>query len=262
VNIAISYAATNKLEIASADVEGAFLLPNIPPELQNIFVRFDGPFAQLIVEVYPEFAEFLCPDGKLYVRLLKYLYGLPQAGHHFNLLLHQVLTELGYTRTSLDRCAYFKGEGRSREFIGAHVDDLLIVATKSRVTAILSSLESKFTIVSHRGDQIPYIGLNIIKQPDGAYTVDQRGYGDDIKSEYQSEISKCPRRPRCPMSPWAISAPPTTDPQYYWAGINVEGWNKFPTEGVAKAALVWLESNYDRLVTKSVTAQLTPPSAA
>jgi len=34
------------------------------------------------------------------------------------------------------------------------------------------------------------------------------------------------------------------------------------SEGVAKAALVWLESNYDRLVTKSVTAQLTPPTAS
>jgi hypothetical protein len=34
------------------------------------------------------------------------------------------------------------------------------------------------------------------------------------------------------------------------------------SEGVAKAVQVWLESNYDRLVTKSVTAQLTPPNGA
>jgi len=212
VLIAIGSAAINKFEVASADVEGAFLLPHIPPELQNIFVRFEGPFAQLIVETYPEFAEYLGSDGTLYVRLLKYLYGLPQAGHHFNLLLHQVLTDLGYPRTPLDRCAYFKGEGRSREFIGAHVDDLLIVASKGRIPLILKDLESKFTIVSHRGDHIPYIGLNITRQPDGAYTVDQRGYREEIKSEFHEEISKCPRKPRCPMSTWAIRQPPAADP--------------------------------------------------
>jgi beta-glucanase (GH16 family) len=32
-------------------------------------------------------------------------------------------------------------------------------------------------------------------------------------------------------------SPPTIDPQYYWAGINIEGWNKYPTEGVAKAVI-------------------------
>jgi len=32
-------------------------------------------------------------------------------------------------------------------------------------------------------------------------------------------------------------SPPNTDPQYYWAGINIEGWNKYPTEGVAKAVV-------------------------
>jgi beta-glucanase (GH16 family) len=29
-------------------------------------------------------------------------------------------------------------------------------------------------------------------------------------------------------------APPTTDPQFYWSGINIEGWSKYPEEGVAK----------------------------
>ena len=29
-------------------------------------------------------------------------------------------------------------------------------------------------------------------------------------------------------------APPTTDPQFYWTGINIEGWSKYPEEGVAK----------------------------
>jgi len=29
-------------------------------------------------------------------------------------------------------------------------------------------------------------------------------------------------------------APPTTDPQFYWSGINIEGWSKDPNDGVAK----------------------------
>jgi len=29
-------------------------------------------------------------------------------------------------------------------------------------------------------------------------------------------------------------APPTTDPQFYWSGINIEGWSKDPEDGVAK----------------------------
>jgi hypothetical protein len=34
------------------------------------------------------------------------------------------------------------------------------------------------------------------------------------------------------------------------------------SEGVARAVQLWLESNYERMETERVTAQLTPPSAA
>jgi hypothetical protein len=36
----------------------------------------------------------------------------------------------------------------------------------------------------------------------------------------------------------------------------------FTPQGVAKAVQLWLESNYDRMETERVTAQLTPPSAS
>jgi hypothetical protein len=36
----------------------------------------------------------------------------------------------------------------------------------------------------------------------------------------------------------------------------------FTSEGVAKAVQLWLESNYERMETERVIAQLKPPSAA
>lgn len=51
-------------------------------------------------------------------------------------------------------------------------------------------------------------------------------------------------------------SPPTTDPQYYWAGINIEGWNKYPTEGVAKAVISNGEAVYSATLQKPDDAVL------
>ncbi len=51
-------------------------------------------------------------------------------------------------------------------------------------------------------------------------------------------------------------SPPTTDPQYYWAGINIEGWNKYPTEGVSKAVISNGEAVYSATLQKPDDAVL------
>ncbi|POM67806.1 LOW QUALITY PROTEIN: Integrase catalytic core protein [Phytophthora palmivora] len=67
------------------------------------------------------------PKGKS-LRLLKSLYGLKQSGKLWNDEIHNYLLELGFIRSKLDPCLYFRRSDGKLTVLGLYVDDVVVSA--------------------------------------------------------------------------------------------------------------------------------------
>ena len=109
IRIALALIVMNKLKPLQVDVNTAYLQ------------------AELKDEVYMEgIPGFELPPGKVY-RLLKSLYGLPQAGRNWNKKFEAHLKSLGFVNIREDLCIFILArEGRIVAIFAVYVDDFLI----------------------------------------------------------------------------------------------------------------------------------------
>ena len=122
--------------------------------------------------------------------------------------------------------AYFTGDG---------INDRVVVYVpnnSSSYTTVGGSLSSPSTGVNTAFDvNAPYYRL-VIQMTDREFDVDA-GNSVSIDS-INLDLSLKPFSLANGSFELGSYAPPTTDPQFYWSGINIEGWSKYPEEGVAK----------------------------
>jgi hypothetical protein len=105
------------LTISTGDIEGAYLWA--PLERQNsIVMRLSQSISKILMEMNPEYAEFLLPDGCINVLLVKSLYGLIESAQLWNAHLSLTLVSLGFRQLHYDKCLFVKGSGKKRIFVG------------------------------------------------------------------------------------------------------------------------------------------------
>lgn len=123
LRILLSVAAEKDLEIEQADVETAFLLPDLDEEV----------YMQL-------------PSGQI-VHLTKSIYGLKQAPRVWNAKIHNTLVGFGLKETPQDPCLY-SGKINGEDFyLGLYVDDLILCCKDNTVIQhIKNCLNNMFTI--------------------------------------------------------------------------------------------------------------------
>ena len=114
-------------------------------------------------------------DKTLVIRLKKYLYGLPTAGKHWYDHLSKSLLNMGFERFRGDRCVFQRGRGTERVRLVVWVDDILASGQTAALDKFEKELKSKYDISSHKGRNISYLGLDIVKQDDGGYMVSSPG---------------------------------------------------------------------------------------
>jgi hypothetical protein len=101
LNVAAEYA----LDLLTADIKGAYLIPDIVEGTSpDVHVWIEKSLSEMFMEMYPNLKEYVCDNGKLIFKLQKYLYGLPQAAFHFHQHLSDRMKELGFTQLTSDRC--------------------------------------------------------------------------------------------------------------------------------------------------------------
>ena len=107
-------------------------------------------------------AEALNLDPKQTYRVLKYIYGLPDAGRANYDAYSEHLTQHGYHRTTSDPCLFYKIIGnRRRVYIWIHVDDTLIAADDLRdIEEFKRVMEKRFEITVNE-DADHHLGVNI-----------------------------------------------------------------------------------------------------
>jgi hypothetical protein len=115
----------NKITVISCfDVIGAFLKTPIKPGIR-MFMRVNSDIAAHWIIHYPERADYLDDDKKIYFELKSYAYDLRESSHEFNDILVKDLKRIGMQQNA-DPCPYMMKTDDGILILSAHVDDLLL----------------------------------------------------------------------------------------------------------------------------------------
>ncbi|GMF61722.1 unnamed protein product [Phytophthora fragariaefolia] len=100
------------------------------------------------------------PKGKC-LRLQKSLYGLKQSGKLWSDTMHKFLLEIGFARSKLDPCLYFRRSDDKLTVLGLYGDDIVVVSQReSDSDWVMQKLADQFEI-KDMGPAKKCLGINI-----------------------------------------------------------------------------------------------------
>ena len=187
----ISICSKMGYDFESIDIAGAYLNVDLPePE----FMRIPKDLADILVANDPTLEQYREKHGhhigSITVKLKKALYGLKSSGKLWYQELNQTLLDLGFTRSSLDKCLYFRKDGLKVTYALVYVDDIFLAGNDPVFRAsVIEGIKSKFGKISRQPlNDVLYLGMQIQKQQNGDICVSQSTLIDNILADY--EISK------------------------------------------------------------------------
>jgi len=189
----INVATVKGYEIATYDVKGAYLVPDVVGEdVDNIVILVDRDVTRIFVELYPWMKEYVQSDGIMYVILLKYLYGLPQAAAAFMNHLFDTLKNLKFMQAKADRCLHVRKGKINTDVLstGSWVDDIITTGTTDDIEDFEIEFGTFYKISSQKGNYIIYISLEIQRMKDNSRVVSQSEYRKEILITYKDDVKK------------------------------------------------------------------------
>ncbi|KFM59138.1 Retrovirus-related Pol polyprotein from transposon TNT 1-94, partial [Stegodyphus mimosarum] len=176
IRLLLAVAAEKNLEVHQMDVTAAYL---------NVILKEDIYMAQL---------EGCIEKGKehLVCHLKKSIYGLRQSGRAWNTCLNDFLIQYGLKRSSAKPCIYFCHE--KNIIIGIYVDDLLIVGNMAEINEFKGSIKKRFS-VKDLGPASQILSMQICKEENGSFTLDQIVYILEILETFKMTEAKCASTP-------------------------------------------------------------------
>jgi hypothetical protein len=165
--ILLNIASLFRCILVSFDVKGAFLHAMLATDDPDIYIRISPDVATLWVALDEEANKYLEPDGSLYLKLAKFIYGLKQAPVKFQLHLTETLLSIGYQQLEVDPCLFVKHTSGHFSIVSTHVDDLLQATTEMSLVEELHMhlISTYITIVMHCPAE-SYIGMSICRGQD------------------------------------------------------------------------------------------------
>ncbi len=123
-------------------------------------------------------------DGNEYVcKLQKALYGCPISDKKWNEALTEAITSLGYKKSDIDHCLFYRSVGDFRDLMVIYVDDVLVTSDggEERAGRQLDELGEMFTI-KKLGRACHILGIGIHQGEDGIF-VEETAYAQSILEE-------------------------------------------------------------------------------
>ncbi len=116
-------------------------------------------------------------------KLKKALYGSPVSGHRWHSTVQEAIETLGYTRSTIDHCLFYRVKDDHRDLLVIYVDDVLVTSTggEARSNAQLDELGKKFSI-KKLGLATHMLGIRV-HQGEDYTTMDQTAYLKTVLSE-------------------------------------------------------------------------------
>jgi hypothetical protein len=111
------------------------------------------------------------------LKLIKNLYGQRQAGRVWNKHLHKGLITMGFTRSDIDKCVYYRG---TTIFLCYVDDSILIDPNPANIDKVFQEFNTLKYKVTDKGEIDDYLGVKIERLPDGAIKFTQPHLIDNI----------------------------------------------------------------------------------
>lgn len=166
--ILLAVASAEKMKVKHLDVKTAFL------------------YGELEEPIYMKQPQGFVVEGKeeKVCLLRRSIYGLKQAGRVWNQLLSQVLIDAGYSQSTNDSCLFTLASGEDIIHVLIHVDDIITASTHDEMLENLEKiLHSKFE-VNNLGDVRSYLRMEIQRNDNGWFGVNQTAYIRKIANDY------------------------------------------------------------------------------
>jgi len=201
IRTVLALAARHDWEIHQVDVKSAYLNGEFE-DAEVIYMRQP-----------PGFPISDCP-GKV-LHLLRPLYGLKQSGRRWYEKLRELLEEAGFRRCESDHAVFIRRKGDTLGIITIHVDDMMIVASSTRlVQDIKCQLKGKVEI-SDLGEIHWLLGFEIQHDRDArTLSLSQKSYIDSVVKRYGLEDAKLLSTPMDPSAQLSKSHSPSTPQEY------------------------------------------------
>jgi hypothetical protein len=174
------------MQVATADVVGAYLNAEMTDE---VFMRIDKRLVPYMVESNPQHKKMIRPNGEIFVKLKKALYGCRQSGRLWYNKISKILSSIGFTKSRFDECVFtLRRQGQRPIIIGLYVDDLWIMSHNNEDEKwILDQLKSKVNgMTINHGDSIDYLGMNFDFKVKDEISVTAKGYTDEVLRLHQT----------------------------------------------------------------------------
>lgn len=177
--ILLTVAGKENMSIVQFDVKTAFL---------------NGVLEQEIYMKTPQGFE----NSEKVLKLNKSLYGLKQAARVWNQAIHDCLLNLKFLQSSSDSCLYINESYKVPCYLIIHVDDMLMASKDIKIIDELSRKISMIFELKCLGEVKQFIGINVRRQTNGIYSINQSAYITKIAETFQLQDTKGSQYPLDP----------------------------------------------------------------
>jgi len=175
-------AGRERRKVVTIDIGSAFLRGKFEDDSEPIIMRLDKQMADVLCQIDPAYKAFKRPDGSLYVRLKKPLYGLIEAAKLWFDEISRTLSSLGFTQNPYDECCWNRMFEGKQHTIVIHVDDIFSTCVLDEANKqLIEALKSKYNQIGVEvGLKHSYLGMTFDFSVEGQVKVTQEGYVSEL----------------------------------------------------------------------------------
>ncbi len=187
----LQVAVHDRMHIQLIDTKSAYLCQDYPQDVTPLYIKLPK-----------RVAEAIDLDPNQTYRVLKYIYGLPDAGRAYYDAYSNHLMENGFSRTVSDHCLFYKIVSPVRRvYVWIHVDDTLIAADLLEDIESFKEMMTKRFEITVNAEADHHLGVNIQKLPDGSLKLTQSKLLNAVFEECRDALRSKSTRPTVPLKP-------------------------------------------------------------
>jgi hypothetical protein len=190
-------AATERRQVATIDIPGAYLHAQLDPQSPPIHMSLDKIMTEALCHIDPTFKQFVRHDKTSIVKLTRAIYGLLESAKLWNKDISSTLVNNGFQLNPHDDCVFNKMHNNNQISIAIHVDDLFITCkTVDGINYVRNILELKYGNIQFNHDPtspISYLGMIFDFSTPGVVSISQPKFINDLlHSQSESRTASTP----------------------------------------------------------------------
>ena len=182
--IGAALAAQQGLKIMTLDHTVAYLNAKMKGPVVHMVLTKE--VTDMLVSMDRVHLQYVRPDGKIIVKLMKALYGCVQSASLWYNELRSTLMKLNFTANPYDVCSFTRIRGQFTDRILVYVDDLFVTSdTEDVLDEVDKALKDAYGgVTSKKGTIHEYLGIKWDFSTSGEVTLTMDGYVNDILTKY------------------------------------------------------------------------------